>query len=500
LKKFLVDDSFVAKIPISYARQHQIIGLVDAEGDRICAISDLENWQYADITCRILGYAMNVLLAPASVIQERIGEAYESRIGESERLVSLIDEEGHTRSLSVETEDLLDSTGRAPTIRLVNEVLFEAIKTRASDVHFQPRDGSLVVRLRIDGVLFDHLIVPMNIQDEVISRLKVTGKMNIAEKRLPQDGRASVQIGDRKVDLRFSAMPTSHGECIVIRLLDKGSRLMQLQELGMGTELEQQFSKLISVEHGMILVTGPTGSGKSTTLYAGLQEIDAEKFNAVTLEDPIEYQLSGISQTQINEKKGMTFASGLRSILRQDPDIIMLGEIRDRETAVMAVQSALTGHLVFSTLHTNDSASAIARLLDLGIEPFLVSSSLVGILAQRLVRKVCTSCGQPIVLNETEHRELSLNEIQLQNLQPRVGSGCSHCRESGYSGRIGVYELLMINDAIRDKIHERASSSEIREVALASKMQLLRNACIQKVVDGETTMEELYRISMRTEM
>mgnify|MGYP000412539761 FL=1 len=271
-------------------------------------------------------------------------------------------------------EDLLDTEGRAPIIRLVNHLLFDAVKAGASDVHIQPYEDRVVVRQRIDGVLFDSFEIPKAVQEEVLTRVKVLGRMNIAEKRLPQDGRATVQLGDRNVDLRIASLPTSHNERIVIRLLDKSARLYTLGELGMPPHYLQAFRQLIQRDHGMILVTGPTGSGKSTTLYGALQEIDSVDLNVLTLEDPIEYQLDGISQTQINEKKGMTFASGMRSVLRQDPDIIMVGEVRDGETAVMAIQASLTGHLVFSTLHTNDAASAVTRLLDLGIEPYLVSS------------------------------------------------------------------------------------------------------------------------------
>src|SRR5258706_4051078 len=284
-------------------------------------------------------------------------------------------------------EDLLDNASRAPVIKLVNLILFEAVKSNASDVHVQPYEDRLMVRTRIDGVLYDAFSLPKNIQEEVISRVKVMGRMNIAEKRLSQDGRATVQVGERNIDLRIASLPTSYGERIVIRLLDKSTRLYSLPEIGMDERTLGRFGQLINVEHGLILVTGPTGSGKSTTLYSVLRQLNSKEKNILTLEDPIEYQLDGISQTQVSDKKGMTFASGLRSVLRQDPDIIMVGEIRDLDTATMAIQSSLTGHLVFSTLHTNDAASAVTRLLDLGIEPYLVASSVVGVLAQRLVRR-----------------------------------------------------------------------------------------------------------------
>ena len=291
-----------------------------------------------------------------------------------------------------DTNDLLQDQSDTPVIELVNRILFDAVQQQASDIHFQPVENAMVVRMRMDGVLFDTREIPKSLQEEVLTRIKVAGRMDIAEKRLPQDGRATVNVGQRVIDLRIASMPSSHGERIVVRLLDKSARLYRLPELGMDPLSLQRFRNAISVEHGLILVTGPTGSGKSTTLYSALQELDTRERNAVTLEDPIEYQLEGISQTQINLKKGMTFASGLRSVLRQDPDIIMVGEIRDAETAMMAVQAALTGHLVFSTLHTNDAASAVTRMMDLGIEPYLLASSLVSVLAQRLVRRSCPDC------------------------------------------------------------------------------------------------------------
>src|SRR5437762_3366916 len=325
-------------------------------------------------------------------------------------------------------------------------MLFEAVKSNASDVHIQPYEERLVVRTRVDGVLYDAFTLPKNVQEEVVSRVKVMGRMNIAEKRLAQDGRATVQIGDRVVDLRIASLPTSFGERIVIRLLDKSARLYELPDLGMDPIALARFSKLISAEHGLILVTGPTGSGKSTTLYAALQQINSKECNVITLEDPIEYALDGVSQIQVSEKKGMTFASGLRSVLRQDPDVIMVGEIRDRETAAMAIQSALTGHLVFSTLHTNDAASAVTRLLDLGIEPYLLASSLRGVLAQRLVRRVCAQCAAPYEPSALELQWLGVSREQTAGM--RLGPGCPACRQTGYRGRFGAFELLLIDDSV----------------------------------------------------
>jgi general secretion pathway protein E len=321
--------------------------------------------------------------------------------------------------------------------------------------------------------------------------------MNIAEKRIPQDGRAGVRVGDRLIDLRIASLPSNHGERIVIRLLDKSARLYSLPELGMRDEVLRSFRDLIGLEHGLILVTGPTGGGKSTTLYAALCELDVRQLNVVTLEDPIEYQLDGVSQTQVNEKKGMTFASGLRNVLRQDPDVIMIGEIRDRETAVMAIQAALTGHLVFSTLHTNDAAGAVTRLADLGIEPYLISSSLVAVLAQRLVRRICPMCRAAYEPTGDELRRLQIVTDRLPEAFWQ-GNGCAACRQTGYSGRLGVFELLVVDDEVRASIQRQANASAIREAARRRGMKLLGDDGLDKIAACQTTVEEVLRISMRT--
>jgi general secretion pathway protein E len=321
--------------------------------------------------------------------------------------------------------------------------------------------------------------------------------MNIAEKRLPQDGRATVQVGDRIIDLRIASLPTSFGERVVVRFLDKSARLYTLGELGMDAETLTRFRRLIKLEHGLLLVTGPTGGGKSTTLYAALQEINSKDLNVLTLEDPIEYQLDGISQTQINQKKGLTFASGLRNVLRQDPDIIMVGEIRDHETAVMAIQSALTGHLVFSTLHTNDAASAVTRLLDLGIEPYLVASSVIAVVAQRLVRKICPKCKSERRYTPDEMRVLGIDPDVVGKGAFFAGAGCDACRQTGYQGRIGIFELLEIGDHVRDLIQQRANASRIRAAAVDRGMKVLHADGLEKAGRGTTTLEEVVRVTMR---
>jgi general secretion pathway protein E len=322
--------------------------------------------------------------------------------------------------------------------------------------------------------------------------------MNIAEKRLSQDGRATVQIGHRTIDLRIASLPTSYGERIVIRLLDKSARLYDLSEIGMSPRSLEVFAKLINVEHGLVLVTGPTGSGKTTTLYSALKKINSKERNILTIEDPIEYQLDGISQTQVSDKKGMTFAGGLRSVLRQDPDVIMVGEIRDLETATMAIQSSLTGHLVFSTLHTNDAASAVTRLLDLGIEPYLVASSVVGVLAQRLVRRVCPACAAPYRPTPTELQWLDVERDK--TLKMRLGAGCPACRQTGYRGRLGTFELLVVSEPVRRLISQRATASEIKAAAVRTGTRTLRDDGVEKILAGITTISEVERVTLDPEL
>ena len=480
-------DRFVELIPIAYARQHQILGLIDGEAV-ILAMNNVHDWTTLDVVTRLLHTPVQAVAVEPTALTTAINAAYQQRIGQANHLIASIESMDDRPAQRLEaggdvtdllgqiersrgkSDDLLDGAGRAPVIRMVNLLLFEAARARASDVHVQPYEDRLMVRLRIDGILYDSFTLPRTIQEEVVSRLKVMGRMNIAEKRLPQDGRASVQMGDRLIDLRLASLPTSFGERVVIRLLEKSSRLFGLGEIGMDGETLGRFRKLIASEHGIILVTGPTGSGKTTTLYAALQEINGKARNILTLEDPIEYRLDGISQTQVSEKKGMTFASGLRSVLRQDPDVIMVGEIRDRETATMAIQSALTGHLVFSTLHTNDAASAVTRLLDLGIEPYLLASSVIGVMAQRLARRVCDTC----------HGE---------------AGGCESCRHSGFRGRAGLFELLSVDDRVRQCVQDRASAAVIKNAAISVGMRTLREDGLVKARSGVTTVEEALRVT-----
>ncbi len=494
-------ERFVERVPISFARQHGVLGLESANGRLPVAIGGLESWDQLEVLSRFLGRPVEPLLAPPQQITAAINQAYQDRQGQAQQFIDHLDRQdvlAEVGQLSTR-EDLLDVGTRAPVIKLVNLVLFEAVKLQASDVHIQPYEDRLAVRMRIDGILTDIFALPKHLQEEVVSRIKVLSHMNIAEKRLAQDGRATVQVGQRLIDLRVSSIPTSLGERIVIRLLDKTAQLYTLDQLGMTKSTLAKFLDLITIEHGLILVTGPTGSGKSTTLYGALQQINSKERNILTLEDPIEYQLPGISQTQVSDKKGMTFASGLRSVLRQDPDIIMVGEIRDHETAVMAIQSALTGHLVFSTLHTNDAASAVTRLLDLGIEPYLVASSVVGVLAQRLVRRVCDKCAQPFTAIDSELRSLGVDPAEVPVSAMFRGVGCPACRQTGYRRRVGLFELLMVDEPVRQLIQARATASQIKNTAAANGMKTLTADGVDKMLLGQTTIEEVQRVTMRAE-
>jgi general secretion pathway protein E len=485
---------FLQTFPIRFARDHLLIAFEPA-GDGGCvplAFGGEASTPYIEDVRRLLGRPLKPFAAAPNDIRKAIDAAYQSRGSQTSQAIATLDENQDVlRIPKAERQDLLDQQGSPPVIRLVNSILYDAVQNRASDIHIQPCDDRLQVRFRIDGILFDQFEIPKTSQEEILSRVKIIGKMNIAEKRLPQDGRATAEIGDRTIDLRIASLPTSHGERIVIRLLDKSAQLYSLDELGMGAQELEQFQRLIHLEHGLILVTGPTGGGKSTTLYASLQEINTKSANVVTLEDPIEYQLEGVSQTQISDKKGMTFASGLRSILRQDPDIIMIGEIRDQATAELAIQSALTGHMVFSTLHTNDAPTAVTRLLDLGIEPFLVASSVLGVLSQRLVRRICNECR----IEDDTGKPDTLGYVG----KAFRGAGCPVCRETGYRGRLGIFELMVIDSRLQELIQSRANAAELRTTARENGMKPLSTDGLAKVRDGRTTLAEVARISVQND-
>jgi len=390
-------------------------------------------------------------------------------------------------------EALKDLASEAPIIRLVNHLFARALDLNASDIHFEPSENHLDVRCRVDGIMTRIERLPIKIHTAVASRLKLMARLDIGEKRLPQDGRINYQIGNKQLDMRVSTLPGVHGESVVLRILDRGDTSVSLSQLGMPEYILTQYQKIITQPHGMILITGPTGSGKTTTLYATLEKISTEKQKIITVEDPVEYQLEGITQIQANSSIGLSFAAGLRSIVRQDPDILMIGEIRDHETAEIAIESALTGHLVFSTLHTNDAAGAVMRLQDMGVEGYLISSSLLAIQAQRLVRRVCTDCSEVHALTADEAAVLEIEP----DFCPQVtrGVGCERCGNTGYRGRVGLYELLLMSDAIRHHITSGADANVIREQAVAEGMKTLRQDALEKLKSGMTTPEEVVRVT-----
>jgi len=411
----------------------------------------------------------------AAPLAQRISAAYAQSESSAATVVSEVEEEADLSRMMQElpaVEDLLESAGDAPIIRMLNALLTQAVRDGASDIHIEPYERHSSVRFRVDGTLREVVQPNRALHAALISRLKIMADLDISEKRLPQDGRISLRLGTRAIDVRVSTLPNAHGERAVLRLLDKSESKLSLESVGMQGEALTRFEGLIAQPHGIILVTGPTGSGKTTTLYAALSRLDATRSNIMTVEDPIEYELPGVGQTQVNAKIDLTFAKALRAILRQDPDVIMIGEIRDFETAQIAIQASLTGHLVLATLHTNDAASAITRLTDMGVEPFLLSSSLLGVLAQRLVRKYCGHC------HGGDH-----------------GTGCEHCGHTGYAGRTGVFELLLVNDAIRAQIHDQTAEAELRAQALAGGMQLMREDGQRLVAAGITSREELLRVT-----
>lgn len=443
---------------------------------------------------------------PKEVLEKAITSAYhESMPGVAEAAKSLaassgieVLEDGEGKSLQQaaseiqRSEDLLDNSGKGPVARLLNTMVSEGLRLRASDIHIEPREETVSVRYRIDGVLHERVVLPQTLREPLASRAKILGRLDIAERRLPQDGAIRVKVGEREIDLRLSTFPTKYGERVHLRLLDRTRERFDIEGLGLSAENLKRLKNLISLSHGILFVTGPTGSGKTTTLYASLQALNSPDLNIMTLEDPIEYRIAGISQAEINEKKGFTFARGLRSILRQDPDIVMVGEVRDRETAEIAIQSAMTGHLVFSTLHTNDAPGAVTRLLDLGAEPHLVASTLNAVIAQRLVRRVCADCKLPWRPSPAELSGLGFSEADLGKTPSLArGKGCEKCLGTGYFGRTAIFEILVIDDELKDLVHRKATAIEIRDLGRKKGMRTLREDGIHKALDGVTTLEEV---------
>jgi general secretion pathway protein E len=487
----------VEQLPIQYLKKHEIFPFQSEDGTLRIAVNDPLDLEVLDDLRILFGQnEIRPVLVPAREILSAINRTYGQANDTTEQIMQDLGEEADSQHLFTELEvgeDLLDETSEAPIIKLVNHIFSQAVKSQASDIHIEPYQQHLQVRFRLDGVLHNVLSPPRRLHAAIVSRIKVMARLDIAEKRLPQDGRTEVKIGERLVDVRVSSLPTAFGERVVLRLLEKSGKLLSMEEIGLTAAALAEMKRLLHLSHGIILVTGPTGSGKTTSLYAALSSINSPDKNILTIEDPIEYQLDGIGQMQVNPKINLTFVSGLRSMVRQDPDVILVGEIRDRETADIAIHAALTGHLVFSTLHTNDSASAVTRLIDMGIEPFLVSTAVQAIIAQRLVRLLCTHCKEAYEPEEAQWAELrSSREVTGPIFR---ADGCEKCLETGYRGRTGIYEFLLMSEAIKGLVLKTSDANQINKVARAEGMANLREDGINKVMEGRTTISEVLRVT-----
>ncbi len=490
-----IDADLVTKVPINFAKKHGIVPIRKKGDSVIVAISNATDLSPLDDIRIILLSDVKPVLAKKSEILDAINRIYDRATQPHEDLIEDLEGQGLSEMDMPETQDLLDSEDEAPIIRLVNSLLFRAVKERASDIHVEPYEKDLSVRFRIDGVLYEIMKPPKKAQASISSRIKIMAQLDIAEKRIPQDGRIKIKIAGRDVDIRVSTLPTSHGESIVMRLLDTSAVILNLEDIGFSEKQLHTINQIVNKSHGIFLVTGPTGSGKTTTLYSCLSKINSKELKIITVEDPVEIQLQGIAQIQVNPKVNLTFASGLRSILRQDPDVIMVGEIRDQETAEIAIQASLTGHLVFSTLHTNDAASAITRLVDMGVEPFLVSSSIIAIMAQRLVRVVCKDCRQPYRPTPQELKELNIRPELAMRATIFRPKGCAACYNTGYLGRTGIYEVLPVDEMFRGLILKSADGNTLKKAAQAQGVKNLRDDGAEKVLKGITTVEEVLRVT-----
>jgi len=498
ISDYLIDTVVVKLVPEAVAQKYVLIPLFKIGNTLTIAMADPRDLRALDKVKMQSKCEVEPVLATESSIKSAIDQYY----GVSMDIEEVLREKpGAAKAITsasvtdkelgeIELEKLADAP---PVIKLVNLIIMEAIKDKASDIHIEPDEDMLRVRYRVDGILREGPKPPQEWAQAIVSRIKVLAQMNIAEKRKPQDGRIQLKVIGRNIDLRISTFPTIYGENLVLRILDRSSLLLGLSDLGMSSGVLEKFDALIRRPYGIILVSGPTGSGKTTTLYAALSTINSVEKNIITIEDPVEYRLHLIRQTQVNPKAGLTFATGLRSIVRQDPDIIMVGEIRDSETAEIATHAALTGHLVFSTLHTNDAAGAIARLVDMGIEPFLVASSLIGILAQRLVRVICPKCKEKITPTKDMLKDPSIAKSDKMSLSR--GKGCRHCKETGYSGRIGIYELLPVDDEMKKLIIAKTSADDIKKMAIEHGMKTLHQDGMEKAAAGQTSIEEVLRVT-----
>lgn len=497
LDQYVIDPEVINMVSESIARRHTLIPIQLKEDKLVVAMADPLNIFAIEDVSIYSGKNVQPVIAKASEIKRQIERFYGKQ--EALKAVEELKKEAtqrrvQTSRMQVSSEDEAD----VPVVKLVNSIFEQAITSRASDIHIEPFENEIRVRFRIDGILYDVLQIDINSLSSLVARIKVIGNMDIAEKRIPQDGRTTFIFADKIYDMRISSLPTVYGEKIVIRIADKSAFVKSKTELGFTDDDLEKYNKLISAPHGIILVCGPTGSGKTTTLYTILNELNTGIRNIITVEDPVESTIMGVNQVEVNPKAGLTFAAALRSILRQDPDIIMIGEIRDKETADMAVRAAITGHLVLSTIHTNDAPSAVTRLSDMGIENFLISSSLVGVISQRLVRKICPYCKEEY---EPEETELKILDMEKQNnVKLYKGRGCTLCNNKGYYGRSGIYEIMVVTEKLKRLIVKKdVSSDEIKELAIKEGMKTLRQACKERVLNGTTTVEEYLRVTYSLE-
>jgi type IV pilus assembly protein PilB len=483
-----IDRKLINIIDEELARKYQLLPLKKTNDRLLVAMVDPLDYFAIDDLRLSTGFQIEPVIAKKHEVQVALNRYY--------GMQKSIDKMLEDMPLNEDDEGFLEAqqSDDSPVAKMVNQLLSQALQVGASDIHIDPHENETLIRLRVDGVLRTERTLPKNMNNVLVSRIKIMSKLNIAEKRLPQDGRFKMDIEMRNIDLRVSILPTVFGEKVVMRLLDTGNVVLGIEKLGFSEKNEANFRKMISNAYGIILVTGPTGSGKSTTLYTALQKLNTDEVNIITVEDPVEYQIRGINQVQVKANIGMTFAAGLRSILRQDPDIIMLGEIRDTETAEIALRSALTGHLVLSTLHTNDSVSAVSRLMDMGIEPFLVSSAVTGVVAQRLVRKICKNCSSPYEPTNEEREQFQSRGMDTSNL--RKGTGCSVCNNSGYRGRMAIHETLLIDDELRNMITQKMQDSAYRKYVSSKGFVTMFEDGLQKAAQGLTTLEEVYRVTV----
>ena len=490
-----IDPEAIKAVPAKYVVPTKLLPIKWDQDVLVIATSDPFNFKTIDELNVLIGHTIRTVISNSHDIDRLLkkyygigAESMDQLLAESGQKLEVLQEGGE------EAGESLEMVEDASLIQFVNQIILEAVRDRASDIHFEPFENDLIIRYRIDGMLFPAVTPPKMklFQQAIISRIKIMAELNIAEKRLPQDGRIKLRVGDREIDVRVSIIPGIHGEGIVLRLLDRSSILLGLEDIGMDEDIYKAFKKIIVRPHGIFLVTGPTGSGKSTTLYAALQEINSTEKKIITIEDPVEYQIDRVFQIPTKPKIGFDFAQGLRSILRHDPDVIMVGEIRDRETADIAIRSALTGHMVFSTIHTNDAAGGLTRLVDMGIEPYLVSSSVEGLMAQRLVRKICPDCREE---EKTPPKEYAVFAEKKGFHKTFRGKGCSSCRKTGYKGRIGIFELLLMDDPIREMVMNRQSAGIIKDYAIKNGVRNLYDDGLEKVVRGYTTIEEVLRVT-----